>query len=158
MPILRASEPGSRCREWCAGCGECHAALPWLVEADDSTFDAIAVQSPLPVLIDRWAPWCGPCRMVDPVVEHLSVVRAGRLKVVKVNVDIAQQTAASYQAMSIPTLFMLSQRHLVARMVRAMPEEALLGRVDAVLGGGQPDRGCHGQLSCLPMATQVGAP
>ena len=74
--------------------------------------------------------------MVAPVVEHLSVVRAGRLKVVKVNVDIAQQTAARYQAMSIPTLLMLSDGHLVDRMVGAMPEGALLGRVDAVLGGG----------------------
>ena len=117
-------------------CGACHAALPWLVEADDSTFDAVAVQSPLPVLIDLWAPWCGPCRMVAPVVEHLSVKRAGRLKVVKVNVDIAQQTAGRYQAMSIPTLLLLSDGHLVDRMVGALPEEALLGRVDAVLGGG----------------------
>jgi thioredoxin 2 len=53
-------------------CGACHAALPWLVEADDSTFDAVAVQSPLPVLIDLWAPWCGPCRMVAPVVAPLT--------------------------------------------------------------------------------------
>jgi thioredoxin-like negative regulator of GroEL len=73
--------------------------------------------------------------MVAPAVEHLSVERAGRLKVVKVNVDIAQQIAARYQAMSIPTLLMLSDGHVVDRIVGALPEEALRARVDAVLGG-----------------------
>ena len=116
-------------------CGVCHAALPWLVEADDSSFDSAAVQSPLPVLVDLWAPWCGPCRMVAPVVERLAAKRAGRLKVVKVNVDIAKQTAGRYQAMSIPTLLLLSKGHLVDRIVGALPEEALLGRVDALLSG-----------------------
>ena len=73
--------------------------------------------------------------MVAPVVEQLAVKRAGRLKVVKVNVDIAQQTAGRYQAMSIPTLLLLSKGHLVDRIVGAVPEEALLGRVDALLSG-----------------------
>jgi thioredoxin 2 len=117
-------------------CGACHSALPWLVEADDSSFDAIAVHSPLPALIDLWAPWCGPCRLVAPAVEHLSLEKAGQLKVVKVNVDIAQKTAARYQAQSIPTLLILSEGQVVDRIVGALPEDDLRRRVDAVLGIG----------------------
>jgi len=99
----------------------CHAALPWLVEADDSHLMPSQF-SPPSRLIDLWAPWCGPCRMVAPAVEHLSVEKAGRLKVVKVNVDIAQQTAARFQAMSIPTLLILSDGQVVDRIVGALPE------------------------------------
>ena len=117
-------------------CGTCHAALPWLVEAGDATFDQVAVRSPLPVLVDLWAPWCGPCRMVSPAVERLSVERAGRLKVVKVNVDVAPQTAARYEAMSIPTLLVLSDGRVRDRIVGALPEPALRDRVDAAIGGG----------------------
>ena len=117
-------------------CGTCHAALPWLVEAGDATFDLVAVQSPLPVLVDLWAPWCGPCRMVSPAVERLSVERAGRLKVVKVNVDVAPQTAARYEAMSIPTLLVLSDGRVRDRIVGALPEPVLRDRVDAAIGGG----------------------
>jgi thioredoxin 2 len=74
--------------------------------------------------------------MVAPAVEHLSVERAGRLKVVKVNVDIAQQTAARYQAMSIPTLLIMSKGRVVDRIVGALTEDALRRRVDTVLSGG----------------------
>jgi thioredoxin-like negative regulator of GroEL len=74
--------------------------------------------------------------MVAPVVEHLSVEKAGRLKVVKVNVDIAQQTAARYQAMSIPTLLILSDGQVVDRIVGALPESDIRRRVDAVLSSG----------------------
>jgi thioredoxin 2 len=108
----------------------------WLVEADDSTFDALAVDSPLPVLVDLWAPWCGPCRLVAPAVEHVSLERAGRLKVVKVDVDIAQKTAARFQAQSIPTLLIPSDGQVVDRIVGALPEDDLRRRVDAVLGIG----------------------
>jgi len=115
-------------------CGTCHAALPWLVEAGDTTFDLVAVRSPLPVLVDLWAPWCGPCRMVSPAVERISVDRAGRLKVVKVNVDVAPRTAARYEAMSIPTLLVLSDGQVRDRIVGALPEPALRQRVDTVIG------------------------
>ena len=74
--------------------------------------------------------------MVAPAVEHLSVEKAGQLKVVKVNVDIAQQTAARYQAMSIPTLLILSEGKVADRIVGALPEGDLRRRVDAVLGSG----------------------
>src|ERR1700730_5842372 len=65
----------------------CHSSLPWSVTAGDDTFDRVAAGSDLPVLVDLWAPWCGPCTMVSPLVERASRAFAGRLKVVKVNVD-----------------------------------------------------------------------
>lgn len=114
-------------------CGHCHASLPWSVDAGDDTFDAVASKSRLPVLVDLWAPWCGPCRMVSPAVEHLSVELAGRLKVVKVNVDEAPAVAARFEAMSIPTLLVLSSGETVERIVGALPAHALGVRVRAAL-------------------------
>lgn len=68
-------------------CGNCGATLPWLTEAGESDFPRVAEQSSLPVLVDFWAPWCGPCRMVSPALEQIANERAGRLKLVKVNTD-----------------------------------------------------------------------
>src|ERR1700688_3542272 len=70
-------------------CPKCGRALPWLTEAGVGDFSAVAEKSPIPVLIDFWAPWCAPCRIVAPAVEQLSQERAGELKVVKVNTDLA---------------------------------------------------------------------
>jgi thioredoxin 2 len=114
-------------------CGQCHAALPWLVTAGDATFDHVAVDARLPVLVDLWAPWCGPCRMVGPAVEQLATELAGRLKVVKVNVDEAPSVAARFDAMSIPTLLVLSHGQTVDRIVGALPAKELGIRVRAAL-------------------------
>ena len=72
-----------------ARCAACHTALPWLTAAGDDDFDEVVTASSLPVLVDLWAPWCGPCRVVAPGVEQAAQELAGRLKVVKVNVDEA---------------------------------------------------------------------
>lgn len=106
-------------------CAACTAALPWLTEADDATFAIVVESSAVPVLVDLWAPWCGPCRMVSPAVERMATTYASRLKVTKVNVDIAQSTARRYNAMSIPTLLMVKDGRVVDRIVGAVPEQQL---------------------------------
>lgn len=115
-------------------CAKCQADLPWLVSADDSDFDQ-AVAAPGVVLVDLWAPWCGPCRMVAPVLESLSKLYAGKLKVVKVNVDNCPVTAARYDARSIPTLLVMRKGEVVDRVVGAQPEPALARTIDAALAG-----------------------
>jgi thioredoxin 2 len=107
-------------------CGSCRAKLPWLVSATDADFTEIAERSPVPVLVDLWAAWCAPCRMVAPAVERASQELVGRLKVVKVDVDGAPGVAARFDARSIPTLLVLRDGQIVARQVGALPPDALL--------------------------------
>lgn len=98
--------------------------MPWLVDAGDATFD-LEADAPVPVLVDLWAPWCGPCRMVAPVLEELSRELAGRLKVVKVNVDENPRLASRFDARSIPMLVVMKGGQLVERVVGAQPKAAL---------------------------------
>jgi len=105
-------------------CGSCHQPLPWLTEADDDTF-AERASGPLPVLVDLWAPWCGPCRTVGPAVERAARSFAGQLKVVKVNVDHAAGVARRFAVQGVPTLLMLRDGDEVARLVGAVPAAAL---------------------------------
>lgn len=114
-------------------CASCHAPLPWLTEAGDGEFDEVAAHSPLPVLLDLWAPWCGPCRMVSPLVEQVGKDLAGKIKVVKVNVDEAPRTASRFEAMSIPTLIILDHGDVIARQIGAVPAAALRAWVDGAL-------------------------
>ena len=100
--------------------------------ADESSFAAESEAS-VPVLVDFWAPWCGPCRMVEPVLAELASERAGSLKVVKVNIDENPQLAARFQAMSIPLLVILRDQREVDRVVGAVPKSQLADRL-AVLG------------------------
>ncbi len=112
-------------------CANCHASLPWLTSATDIDFDRVAGDSPVPVLVDFWAPWCGPCRTVAPGVEEAARKLAGRLKVVKVNVDEAPAVSARFRATSIPTLLVLDGGKVVDRKVGALPPDALLRWVEA---------------------------
>jgi thioredoxin 2 len=105
-------------------CGSCGTVLPWLVNATDDTFDVEAEAAPA-VVVDLWAPWCGPCRVVGPILEDLSREYAGRLKVVKVNVDENPATAERFQAFSIPTMVVMKNGRVVDRIVGAMPKGQL---------------------------------
>ncbi len=113
-------------------CGSCAKALPWLVNASDATFDREAEATPA-VVVDLWAPWCGPCRIVGPVLEDLSREYAGRLKVVKVNVDENPATAQRFQAYSIPTMVVIKNGRVVDRIVGAVPKSQLTIRLTPYL-------------------------
>lgn len=107
------------------GCGSCGAPLPWIADADYTNFAQVVEDSKLPVLVDLWAPWCGPCRMVSPVLEQLARNFAGRVKLVKVNVDDSPQLSRRFNVEAIPTLLMLNGGRVLARQTGAAPEPVL---------------------------------
>ena len=113
-------------------CARCHVDLPWVVEVGDAGF-ADAVDTKRLVLVDLWAPWCGPCRMVAPVLEKLSQQFADSLKVVKVNVDESPMVAQRYEARSIPMLLFMRGGELVETVVGAQPEHVLRARIEALV-------------------------
>jgi thioredoxin 2 len=113
-------------------CAKCHADLPWLVDATDGDF-ARAIDTSRLVLVDLWAPWCGPCKMVAPVLDKLSREFAGDLKVVKVNVDEAPAIAQRYSASSIPMLLFLRNGELIDSVVGAQPEHVLRAAVEQLV-------------------------
>ena len=113
-------------------CASCKKALPWIADATDSSL-ADALKTSQLVLVDLWAPWCGPCRMVAPVLERLAARYAGQLKVVKVNVDDNPMAARTYDASSIPTLVIIKDGAVVDRVVGAQPEPALAARITPLL-------------------------
>jgi thioredoxin 2 len=115
-------------------CPRCKSELPWVVDADADSFTEETSAS-VPVVVDFWAAWCGPCRMISPVLEDLAGRHAGRLKIVKVDVDANPGLAARFGAQSIPLLVVIRSGREVDRIVGALPRAALEQRLGAVLAG-----------------------
>jgi thioredoxin 1 len=103
------------------------------IEITDANFESEVLQSDIPVLIDFWAPWCGPCRMVAPIVEEIAKEYGGKIKVGKVNTDNNQKVAAQYGIMSIPTLMLFKDGKEIERIIGAQPKEAITSKIDALL-------------------------
>jgi thioredoxin 2 len=116
-----------------AVCGRCKTPLASAVDpvtVSDATFAAEVERSPLPVLVDMWAPWCGPCRTVGPIVDQIAAELAGRLKVAKMNVDDNPATSSRFGVRSIPTLLVFKDGREVDRIVGAQPKAAIVSRLE----------------------------
>jgi thioredoxin 1 len=103
-----------------------------VAEFDDSNFETEVLRADGPVLVDFWAPWCGPCRMIAPVVEELAGENSGSIKVGKLNVDDAPNSAQSYGVSSIPTLIIFKQGEVVERFVGVQPKSRLQQAINSV--------------------------
>jgi thioredoxin 2 len=118
-------------------CGRCKNPLPVggkPVAVTDATFAAEVERSPVPVLLDLWAPWCGPCRMIAPTLEELAKEMAGRVRVAKLNVDENPSTATRFQVRSIPTLLVLKGGKEMERIVGVQPKAEIERRLQRVMG------------------------
>ncbi len=116
-------------------CGRCKKPLSLDVKpmtVTDATFATDVEQSPVPVLLDMWAPWCGPCRMIAPTIEELAKELAGRVRVAKMNVDENPNTASRFKVMSIPTLLVLKNGQEVERIVGVQSKSEIVRRLERI--------------------------
>ena len=111
-------------------CGQCHEPLPWIADATDADYAAVVEEAVVPVVVDLWAPWCGPCRMVSPALENLARQYAGKVKLVKVNVDESPAISRRFEVQGIPTLLLVRKGEVVARQTGAAPEPTLRAWLD----------------------------
>jgi len=103
------------------------------IHLDDKNFEQEVLKSDLPVLVDFWAEWCGPCRAIAPIIEELAGELQGKMKVAKINVDEAQDLAGNYNVMSIPTMLIFKNGKPVDQVVGAMPKPQLLAKIKPYL-------------------------
>jgi thioredoxin 2 len=118
-------------------CGRCKTRMPIeskSVTVSDATFSAEVERSPLPVLVDMWAPWCGPCRMIAPMIDELASDMAGRVRFAKLNIDENPATAERFHVRSIPTLLVLKAGREIDRIVGVQPKAEIARRLERVAG------------------------
>lgn len=114
-------------------CGNCHEPLPWIAEADDDSFADVAERSSVPVLVDLDARWCGPCDRVSPALEQVAREMAGRVKLVKVDVNRCPKTTARFSAQTVPSLLVLRAGEVVNPRAGSAPAAALRAWVENTL-------------------------
>ncbi|MBA2706027.1 MAG: thioredoxin [Blastocatellia bacterium] len=145
MPIVTCEQCGTKNRvdtnaqvSRVARCGKCGAALRTATDAagsdkplivTDQSFAQEILNTPGVVLLDCWAPWCGPCRMIGPIMEQLASEAQGRYRVAKLNVDENPRTASQFQIQSIPTMLIFKNGKLVDRLIGAQPKPAIVSRL-----------------------------
>jgi thioredoxin 2 len=114
-------------------CGKCGSVLPWLADSGSADFQDVVEKSPAPVVVDFWAPWCGPCRMVSPALERLAGELAGKLKLVKVNTDEEEGLASRFGIRGIPTMVLFEGGRERDRVTGALPLDDLRRWLEARL-------------------------
>jgi len=142
MPIITCPECGAknrvdeqRARGSQPVCAKCHAKLPTShapIDVTDATFAEVVLNAASPVLVDCWAPWCGPCRMVAPTIDQLAAESGGRYVVAKLNTDDNQRIAGQFRIDAIPTLLIFHHGQLVDRLVGLQPKQAIAQRLDRI--------------------------
>jgi thioredoxin 2 len=142
MPIITCPNCGTknriddRAQSLQPVCGKCGQKLPLAAASakplivTDATFPTVVLKSDKPVLLDCWAPWCGPCRMIAPIVDQLAAESAGRYVVAKLNTDENPRTSAQYRIDAIPTMLLFNNGQLVDRIVGMQPKQALQARLE----------------------------
>jgi thioredoxin 1 len=110
--------------------GEKMSDKEYVTHADDTTFNSLVTQSDSPALVDFWAPWCGPCKAIGPVLEEIAKDYTGRLNVVKVNVDESPETSGKYGIRSIPTLLFINAGQVRATQIGSLPKAQLAAFID----------------------------
>ena len=119
-------------REGIPRCANCHAAVPWILDADAAGFEA-ELRASVPVIVDFWAPWCGPCKWIAPLVEEFARSHAGAVKLVKLDIDTAPEIAARYDVRGIPLLLVVRDGEEVDRLAGAHPKQELEAWLDRQL-------------------------
>ncbi|MEU8804632.1 thioredoxin [Spirillospora sp. NPDC048819] len=115
-------------------CGNCHRPLPWIADAGDEDFTEVAERSSVPVIVDLWAAWCAPCRTVSPVLERIAHEMAGRLKLVKIDIDRAPKIQERFAVRAVPTLLLMRDGKVIDRRAGAVFAGPLRTWVGEALG------------------------